>query len=354
MIFDFSKALLAWFDQRGRTHLPWQQDKTPYRVWVSEIMLQQTQVNTVIDYYQRFMARFPDVTSLANASIDDVLALWAGLGYYTRAKNLHWAAQLVCDEHEGIFPETQEGLIQLPGIGRSTAAAISSICFGERVAIMDGNVRRVLARFHAIEGDPSLSAVTKQLWTLAEKHLPEDRIGDYTQAIMDLGAMICTRTKPDCQVCPMHANCEAFQTDRIAEFPGKKRKKVIPERSTMMLMLVQESQSSVMLLQRPLKGLWGGLYTLPEVESDVDLTEYCWHTWRIKLLRHEALDSFRHTFTHFHLDITPVYAVVDAATAQPRQTWYDLNKPLTVGVAKPVRTLITYLERKLCPTKFTV
>lgn len=297
---DFADQLLRWFDQHGRKDLPWQQAVTPYRVWVSEIMLQQTQVATVIPYYNRFMARFPSIDLLAEASQDEVLHLWTGLGYYARARNLHQSAQTVMTDFNGELPGTQEELESLPGIGRSTAGAIISICTNRRAAILDGNVKRVLARVFAIDGWPGKSETLKALWQKAEDLTPNERVADYTQAIMDLGAMVCTRSSPNCKDCPFADTCIARMDNRIKELPSSKPKKTIPIRTARMLVLLKGE--SILLEQRPAKGLWGGLWSFPEAEDINGFLE----DHQLTLNHQETLAGFRHTFTHFHLDITPV------------------------------------------------
>ena len=266
----FSTTVLDWFQHNGRKDLPWQQNPTPYRVWISEIMLQQTQVQTVIPYYQRFMARYPDVTSLAAAPIDQVLHLWTGLGYYARARNLHKAAQQVVESFGGEFPESLESLESLPGIGRSTAGAIAALAMQLKAPILDGNVKRVLTRYFAIAGYPESSTIKKQLWEIAETLLPQDpekNIAPYTQAMMDLGATLCTRSNPACDRCPLAENCEALRTNAIASYPGKKPKKALPVREVNMF-IVRNTAGEVLLEKRPDSGIWGGLYSLPEQESE--------------------------------------------------------------------------------------
>lgn len=337
---DFSARLLTWFDQHGRKDLPWQENKTPYRVWVSEIMLQQTQVTTVIPYYQRFMAAFPTVDALANATQDEVLHHWTGLGYYARARNLHATAKQVMQQHNGEFPATQEELEALPGIGRSTAGAIIAICTGKRAAILDGNVKRVLARVFGVEGWPGQTATLKELWAKAEMVTPSERVADYTQAIMDLGAMTCTRTKPDCGSCPFNADCHAQQTASIEQYPGKKPKKDKPVRSTTMLII--ECTGEVLLEQREAKGLWGGLWSFPETE-DVDAYLAASSVQPISV---EKLNPFRHTFTHFHLDIQPIYVKGKAAgVREPDGTcWYNLKDPQSIGLTRPVTRILDDLQ----------
>jgi len=266
-------TLLAWFDTHGRHDLPWQHPRTPYRVWISEIMLQQTQVSTVVPYFERFLQRFPDVHSLAAAAQDDVLALWSGLGYYARARNLHRAAQHIVERHDGKFPTTLEAWLALPGIGRSTAGAILAQAFEQRQPILDGNVRRVLARYHAIDGWPGDRAVQDQLWKRAEAATPHRRIADYTQAIMDLGATVCTRT-PRCNQCPLSTGCGAHRLGRTADFPGRRPRKTLPVRLTAMLVLRDEN-GRILLVRRPPTGIWGGLWSLPECGIHTPVPVHC-------------------------------------------------------------------------------
>ena len=300
----FADRVLDWFDEYGRKHLPWQQDINAYRVWISEIMLQQTQVKTVLDYFPRFVEHFPTVQDLAAAPIDDVLHLWSGLGYYSRAKNLHKAAITVAEEHGGEFPKTIEGLSSLSGIGRSTAEAIRSIAYQKKAAILDGNVKRVLARHQAIKGWPGKTATLNALWQIAEDFTPNKRCNDYTQGMMDLGATICTRSKPKCALCPIQHDCIALEKGLIEELPGKKPKKELPAKTTQMLVL--EHKGKVFLYQRPLIGIWPGLYSLPEIASDQSPLSFLnqqgiGETDITAII--ENTQNFRHTFSHYHLDI---------------------------------------------------
>ncbi|MDX9873686.1 MAG: A/G-specific adenine glycosylase [Spongiibacteraceae bacterium] len=345
---DVATPLLAWFDRHGRKNLPWQHDISPYRVWVSEIMLQQTQVATVIPYYERFMARFPTVAALAAASEDEVLHHWTGLGYYSRARNLHRAAQQVVTGHGGIFPSTVEALVELPGVGRSTAGAIAAIAGGQRAPILDGNVKRVLARFHAVAGYPGETAVQKQLWSYAEAHTPAERVGDYTQAIMDLGATLCTRTRPACPICPLAAQCEAKRLDAVADYPGRKPRKALPVRATQLLML-RNHWGQILLQRRPSAGgIWAGLWLFPEVPSGEDVVAFCATRLGIDAIERERWPLYRHTFSHYHLDITPV--VLDARgvrhrVTEPDSLWYDPEQPAEIGLAAPVVRLLEQLQR---------
>lgn len=338
---NFSTRLLAWFDDHGRKDLPWQKDKSPYRVWVSEIMLQQTQVTTVIPYFERFMATFPRVDILAEATQDEVLHQWTGLGYYARARNLHATAKRIVNEYNGEFPHTPQELEALPGIGRSTAAAIIAICTGQRAAILDGNVKRVLARVFGVEGWPGQSATLKQLWDHAEALTPSDRVADYTQAIMDLGAVICVRSRPSCDRCPFQNDCHAFATQSIKEYPGKKPKKEKPVRSTTMLVI--ECDGNILLEQRKTTGLWGGLWSFPESDEPETYLEAA----RLDHVKMEKLSAFRHTFTHFHLDIEAIHIKVKAASqiqASENLLWYDLEDPNNIGLTRPVTRILEALQ----------
>ncbi len=347
---NFSQRVLDWYDQHGRKHLPWQKNITPYRVWISEIMLQQTQVKTVIPYFETFMERFPDVHALASAPVDDVLHLWSGLGYYSRARNLHKAACQVVERFHGKFPQTVEQLSELPGIGRSTAGAIASISMGIRAPILDGNVKRVLARHHAIEGWPGQSAVANKLWEIAENHTPDKRLPQYTQAMMDLGAMICTRTRPTCHLCPLQESCMAHAIGDTASYPGKKPKKTLPERQVHMLMVVNHL-GEVLLHKRPPQGIWGGLWSFPELDINETLQLVAEDIVGMSLSGMETWTPFRHTFSHYHLDITPVKAFT-AEESQLRQEdnqicWAPIENPGNLGLAAPVTKLMRKLAQSL-------
>jgi len=311
MTTAFSTRLLAWYDQHGRKDLPWQQPRTPYRVWVSEIMLQQTQVTTVIGYFEKFMARFPEVTALANAPQDEVLHLWTGLGYYARARNLHKAAKVMVAEHNGDLPGELDALQALPGIGRSTAGAILSQGFNARAVILDGNVKRVLTRHGAIAGFPGKTAVQRTLWELADTHTPDTKSADYTQAIMDLGATLCVRRTPNCQACPVSADCKALATNRVADFPYPKPKKAKPTKAARMY-VVRGTEGDVLLERRPQEGIWGGLWNPPERAADYPDNDFI---GEYDLTAKEVIEGapFRHTFSHYHLDITPVFVELDGA-----------------------------------------
>ena len=343
MSADFSGRVLAWFDQHGRKGLPWQRDVSPYRVWVSEIMLQQTQVATVIPYYERFMARFPMVEDLAAAPLDEVLHHWSGLGYYARARNLHRAAQQVCSELGGKFPDDLPGMQRLPGIGRSTAAAILSLARGQRQTILDGNVKRVLARYHAVPGWPGRTAVSNRLWVLAELLTPARCVPEYNQAMMDLGAILCTRSKPDCGKCPLVSGCMAHRQGRISDFPGRKASKTLPQRAVRML-LVRDPAGAILLERRPPAGVWGGLWCLPELAVEANPLHWCADSLQQEGVLGRTLPGRRHTFSHFHLDIEPVEILLNQPGCRvlegDRQLWYNPRQPETVGLAAPVARLL--------------
>jgi A/G-specific adenine glycosylase len=350
---DFSARLIAWQRQHGRHDLPWQNTRDPYRIWLSEIMLQQTQVSTVIPYYARFLGRFPDVAALAAAPIDDVMALWAGLGYYSRARNLHRCAQAVVDLHGGAFPTSVDALADLPGIGRSTAAAIASFAFGARATILDGNVKRVLARVFGVEGFPGEKRVENAMWTLAESLLPingsDDDVSAYTQGLMDLGATLCVRGKPDCARCPFADDCVANVTGRQRALPAARPKKAVPTRRTWMLVL--RDGDAVMLEKRPPSGIWGGLWSLPEAADEDTLAE------RARDLGGDGevlpLAPLTHTFTHFRLDIEPRLVEVDraggghAVLGDAETVWVPLHNIDAYGVPAPVRKLLDGLQGAL-------
>ncbi|GAB5382483.1 MAG: A/G-specific adenine glycosylase [Aliiglaciecola sp.] len=344
----FSEKLLAWFHQHGRKDLPWQQDKTPYRVWVSEIMLQQTQVKTVIPYYQKFMTSFPTIEALAKANTDDVLHHWTGLGYYARARNLHKAAQKIMDDNNGIFPTDLQSVMALPGIGRSTAGAILSIACGQSISILDGNVKRVLSRFFAVSGWPGNRAVEQQLWEYADALTPKKDTGIYTQAMMDLGATLCTRSKPSCDDCPVQNQCLAFAQGTQSEFPGKKPKKVIPTKSTVMILPMWQQQ--VLIYKRPSSGIWGGLFGFFEAQQLSDVQAI---SQRLQLgaYNEQKLEPFRHTFSHFHLDIQPILLELKkpptGQVSENETLWYDLRSPPNVGLAAPTTKLFSTLSANL-------
>ncbi|MFC3121327.1 A/G-specific adenine glycosylase [Agaribacter flavus] len=344
--YSFSERILNWFDEHGRKHLPWQQQKTRYSVWVSEIMLQQTQVTTVIPYFKGFMHRFPTVIDLANAEQDEVLHLWTGLGYYARARNLHKAAQKIRDEFAGEFPSSFDDIIALPGIGRSTAAAILSLADNQAFVIMDGNVKRVLARFFAIEGWPGQKKIEDELWCLAESLKPAARFDDYTQAMMDMGATLCTRSKPKCEICPVSEHCLANIQGRQTELPHKKPKKQLPVKSVNML--IPFCKGSVFLQKRPSLGIWGGLWGFME-SNDSELDSQISHLSGGESVTIETLQSFRHTFSHFHLDISPILIEMQEAKLEVRESeraWFPLSEDLQIGLASPTIKIFTQLKAR--------
>ena len=336
-------ALLDWFVQHGRHDLPWQSPRNAYRVWISEIMLQQTQVATVIPYFERFMTRFPDITALADAHIDEVLHLWTGLGYYARARNLHRAAQQIRDHHQGEFPDNFDNLIALPGIGRSTAGAILAQAFQQPYAILDGNVKRVLTRVFAIEGWPGNKTIENALWAIAEQQTPQQRIVDYTQAIMDLGATVCRRSKPMCSDCPLATLCDANLLNRQDSLPTRKPRKTLPVRATCMLVIINDDDDTILLEQRPPVGIWGGLWSFPECDQESDVADWCQQHLQMKIIKTiKSLPSLRHTFSHFHLDITPliVHAAHMGIMDSSRHIWYNSQQPDARGLPAPVKTIL--------------
>jgi A/G-specific adenine glycosylase len=347
----FSDAVIRWQKQHGRHTLPWQGTRDAYRIWLSEIMLQQTQVSAVIPYYQRFLKRFPDVKTLAEAPSEDVMAHWSGLGYYTRARNLHSCAQRVVSEHGGVFPSDPDMLEQLPGIGRSTAAAISAFAYGTRAAILDGNVKRVFARVFGIDGYPGAKPVEDKMWERAVALLPQRDVEAYTQGLMDLGATLCSRGKPSCGTCPLAQRCVALVTNRVAELPVRKPKKTVPEKHTAMLVITDGDY--VLLEQRPDNGIWGGLLSLPEAShlletkrqsmdaalmhaaSPFGVAESC-----------ESLSPFSHIFTHFKLHVKP-YRIRLARrlhlAEQLQHVWYRTDRLHDAPLPAPVKKLLVSL-----------
>ena len=343
-----SQRVVAWQRAHGRHGLPWQGTRDPYRIWLSEVMLQQTQVATVIPYYGRFLARFADVAALARAPLEQVLECWSGLGYYSRARNLHACAQQVVSRHGGVFPARAELLQELPGIGRSTAAAIAVFSHGERVAILDGNVKRVLCRCFGVDGFPGDPVVERGLWQIASAELPtDDTLVPYTQGLMDLGATLCTRSKPKCDTCPLQASCAAFQKQRVHELPTPKPRKAIPEKHTTMLILLDGDE--VMLEKRPPTGIWGGLWSFPEAENttypDLALT-------RFGVTTHAGppLAQLSHAFTHFKLHIEPrTFYVMQrkSSVAELGQIWLNIDDAIVAAIPTPVRKILQSLQKKL-------
>ena len=352
-MIQFSEKILTWFDQHGRKDLPWQYDINPYRVWVSEIMLQQTQVKTVIPYFKKFMQTFPNVQALAKADQDAVLKHWSGLGYYARARNMHKASKMICDEFSGVFPNNLEVMQSLSGIGRSTAAAILSISSNQKEAILDGNVKRVLSRVFAVEGWPGKSDVLKKLWVLAEQTIPDTRNADYTQAIMDLGATLCTRSKPRCDDCPLKIDCLAFQQGNQTDYPGKKPKKVMPEKQTVML-IIKNEQQEVFMQKRPPVGIWGGLWCFPQFEKIALAEEWLSDNYKMSLKETDELSKLKHTFSHFHLHIQPLIVTVKnpininrikrGVMEHDDSLWYNITTEFNGGLAAPVQTLLNIVK----------
>ncbi|MSP53683.1 MAG: adenine DNA glycosylase [Gammaproteobacteria bacterium] len=334
----FQQQILTWFDAQGRKDLPWQQDITPYRVWLSEIMLQQTQVSTVIPYFNAFVDKFPSLDSLANATIDEVLPYWSGLGYYARARNLHKTAQFIYQQQR--FPDTLAELIALAGIGQSTAGAILSIAFNKSHPILDGNVKRVLTRYKAIEGWTGDSQINKKLWAISTELTPIERCADYTQAMMDLGAILCTRSKPACADCPLTSHCLARINGTVALLPTPKPKKILPVKQVIFLLLSNDSQQ-IFLEKRPPTGIWGGLWSLPEFDSVESAHDWCLSK-NMAIASQQLLPTSRHTFSHYHLDYTPLAIHTNSSTnfvmEANQSLWYNADH--NVGLATPIKHLL--------------
>jgi A/G-specific adenine glycosylase len=335
--------LLEWFDAYGRHDLPWQHERTPYSVWVSEVMLQQTQVATVIPFYLRFMRRFPTAGTLAAAKLDDVLGLWSGLGYYARGRNLWHAARIVAAQHGGVMPETFDALVALPGIGRSTAGAILAQARGTRLPILDGNVKRVLARYHSVEGWPGDHAVQNALWEHAERYTPHERVADYTQAIMDLGATLCTRARPACTVCPLATDCAACRAGTQVKYPAPRPKRARAHRRVTVL-VVEDPDGRVLLERRPARGIWGGLYSLPELGDDETSAEWCRRELGAVVANEHELATIEHGFTHFDLDLVPrllrLAATPTVVHDRDDWFWHVPSTELQVGLPAPVAALL--------------
>ncbi len=343
---DFSSRLIAWQKIHGRHDLPWQNTQDPYAIWVSEIMLQQTQVAAVIAYYARFMARFPNIATLAQASQEEVLQHWSGLGYYSRARNLHNAAQTIMDEFDGQFPEDFEKIQTLSGIGRSTAAAIASFAFQQNQTILDGNVKRVLARHFLIEGWTGSPKIEKALWALAETLVPDQEMIAYTQGLMDLGATICTRSKPKCELCPLNVHCMALAKNQTKALPTPKPRKAIPQKQTTMLLLLNGNE--VMLEKRPPTGIWGGLWSLPEISMQEIPSEVAMQRFGLEVESDEPLPSILHTFTHFKLEILPQPLQVIHRSLQairPNTIWLNVEDAIGAALPTPVRNILLNLQR---------
>lgn len=347
---SFGSGVIAWQRQHGRHDLPWQNTRDAYAIWVSEIMLQQTQVATVIPYYRSFMARFPDVAALARAPEDDVLMHWSGLGYYSRARNLHGAAKLVCERHGGQFPRDLDAVLQLPGIGRSTAAAIVAFSLGARHAILDGNVKRVLARYCGIPGYPGEKRTADALWAAAEKLLPAGDVEAYTQGLMDLGATICARRNPQCDACPVSGGCVAYRDGLTASLPSPRPRKALPHKSTIMLVL--EHEGALLLEKRAPAGIWGGLWSFPEIAAEDDVGQVCAHRFGASFGRIVRLPDVQHGFTHYTLTISPRHVHVRALEPRAGETqhrWVDLDTVRGAAIPAPVRRIAETLQAVNAP-----
>ena len=343
---DFARKVLDWYERHGRKDLPWQQSRDAYRVWLSEIMLQQTQVATVIPYYERFLQVFPDLKRLAEAPLDEVLHLWSGLGYYARARNLHRCAIVVQRDFAGVFPDEQSQLESLPGIGRSTAGAIRSFAYARHAALLDGNVKRVLARCFAVEGWPGSTKVLSRLWSLSERLTPARRTADYNQAMMDLGSLVCTRGRPACSQCPLITQCRAASQGNPLAYPQPKPKRAMPVKATRMVIL-KDGSGNILLERRPPSGIWGSLWSLPECPEEDDLPAWCLRHLGLELIGTQALPSRRHSFTHFHLDITPVQLRVNNPNQRLMdaggRVWYNLSMPDNKGLPTPIARILREL-----------
>ncbi len=341
----FAAALVRWQRRHGRRGLPWQGSRDPYRIWLSEVMLQQTQVTAVIPYFVRFLARFPDVAALAAAPEDDVLAHWSGLGYYARARNLHRAAREVVERHGGRFPGSAAAIGTLPGVGRSTAAAVAAFAFGERQAILDGNVKRVLARHAGIEGWPGDPKVAARLWNIAEARLPEEDIEAYTQGLMDLGSLVCTRSRPRCGECPVAQDCVARREGTVARLPAPRPAKALPERETALLIL--DRGGEVLLEKRPASGIWGGLWSFPELGIDEDPAARVLERFGLAAGDAERLGPVDHGFTHFRLRMHPVrLRVADrrGGAEEPGRLWLSPVDAVRAAVPAPIRRILSRLD----------
>jgi A/G-specific adenine glycosylase len=346
----FAQRVLDWFETQGRKDLPWQQQPTPYRVWVSEIMLQQTRVGTVVPYFQRFACSFPDAIALADAREDEVLHHWSGLGYYARARNLHRAAREIRDRYGGELPQDLERLQALPGIGRSTAGAILSLALGQRHPILDGNVKRVLGRCYALDGWPGSGPVLRRMWGLAERHTPQRRVAAYNQAMMDLGATVCTRTHPGCDGCPVRDLCRARALGEPTRYPTPRPIRTLPVRRTRML-LIRNASGGVLLERRPPTGVWGGLWSLPECTPEADVEAWCADRLGVQARVLEHWAGRRHTFSHFHMDMLPVELIAGTESLSvlesDRRVWYNVGQPDRRGLAAPVARLIAELQTRI-------
>ena len=344
VVNDFASRLIRWHKRHGRHDLPWQNTRDPYRVWLSEIMLQQTQVATVIPYYRRFLERFPRLADLAAAPVGDVMALWSGLGYYARARNLHACAMAVMKQHGGKFPRDPAVIVQLPGIGRSTANSIATICFGACAPIMDGNVKRVLCRAFGIEGFPGNSTVEKRLWLLAAELMPARYGTTYNQAQMDLGATVCTRAKPRCGTCPLSELCVARDTGRTRELPTAKPPRTIPQRHATLLVL--RDGDRVLLETRPPAGIWGGLLSLPELPEGADAREWGEARFACHIVAVSPAPTVDHAFSHFRLHIAPLllHVTPGCGAMEPGLRWLDLADTASAGLPAPIRRILNEVQ----------
>ena len=343
---DFASRLITWQKMHGRHDLPWQNTSEPYAIWVSEIMLQQTQVSSVIGYYRKFMQRFPNITSLALATQEDVLQHWSGLGYYSRARNLHHAATIIMEQYHGDFPQDFAIIQTLPGIGRSTAAAIASFAFNQIQTILDGNVKRVLARHFLVEGWPSSPKVEKDLWRLAEELLPKQDMVAYTQGLMDLGATLCSRSKPQCSNCPLMKTCAAYQHNRVTELPTPKPRKVIPEKFTTMLIL--QHGDEVLLEKRPPTGIWGGLWSFPETDVKLGFETIILNQFAMIAETSQPLPALSHAFTHFKLHIQPQpmqVLTVSPNICEPKYVWLSIDDAIGAAISTPIRKILHSLQK---------
>lgn len=341
----FAERVLDWYQLHGRHDLPWQKNTSLYRSWISEIMLQQTQVATVIPYFERFMQRFPDIKSLSRASLDDVLLHWAGLGYYTRARNIYKSALIIAHQHQGQFPTEYEDALALPGIGPSTAGAILAQALGQRHAILDGNVKRVLARYRTIDGWPGQKKVEQQLWQLAEKYTPQQDVADYTQAIMDLGATLCTRSSPGCEGCPLADDCMALAGECVSQYPAKKPKKSLPVKHKRFL-IIRNPKGAYLMEKRPPSGIWGGLWSLPELAIEQPVENAVQDNWQLDVEEVKDLPVFRHSFSHFHLDITPceIVAKNNAERVADDGNYQWCTEINQLALAAPVSVILNKLK----------
>lgn len=343
----FASLVIEWYRENGRNSLPWQYSNDPYPRWISEIMLQQTQVATVIPYFLRFIHRFPDLKTLATSNVDEVLSYWTGLGYYARARNLHRTAQIIKNDYQGNFPETYETIIRLPGIGRSTAGAILSFCFDKPYPILDGNVRRVLARYHAIDGWPGKIEVAKRLWHFAEMHTPKSNIGEYTQGIMDIGSGVCLARQPLCVKCPIASTCKAFEEKNFLNFPGSKPKKIRSYKKMIMVM-IRDQAGDVFLHQRPTIGIWGGLWSFPECPQGLRPEVWIQESFGLYVRCEQPWEGFRHQLSHIELDIQPLPAILTKPKLVTKTSiWYKPGMPIKLGLAAPVTRLLEKLKE--CP-----